>query len=177
MVSANGEYSTEITVWARSETVSDAAQSTIQIQLRKIATESDDSAESSFDVTGALTWAGFIAVMLIGIVALVRILKNTGEEEDDYGGWGDDGYQDSLSVTYGSVKSAPTIPTSPPASMPSPPTPVAASNPVVAPTPTPESVPQPAPSGPPLPESGLPQGWTMVQWNAYGHQWLEQYGK
>ena len=173
----NETFLTEITVWARSETVSDAAQSTIQIQLRKIATESDDSAESSFDVTGALTWAGFIAVMIIGIVALVRILKNTGEEEDDYGGWGDDGYQDSLSVTYGSVKSAPTIPSSPPASMPSQPTPVAAPNPVVAPTPTPEPVPQPAPSGPPLPESGLPQGWTMDQWNAYGHQWLEQFGK
>ena len=99
----NETFLTEITLWARSETVSDASQSTIQIQLRKVATESDDSAESSFDVTGALTWAGFIAVMIIGIIALVRILKNTGEEEDEYGGWGDDGYQDSLSATYGAV--------------------------------------------------------------------------
>ena len=167
----NETFLTEITLWARSETVSDAAQSTIQIQLRKVATESDDSTESSFDVTGALTWAGFIAVMIIGIIALVRILKNTGEEEDDYGGWGDDGYQDSLSATYGAVKSAPTIPSVPPTSMPPAPTPVAAPNPTPAPVET------TSPAGPPLPESGLPQGWSMDQWNAYGHQWLEQYGK
>jgi hypothetical protein len=27
--------------------------------------------------------------------------------------------------------------------------------------------------GPPLPESGLPEGWTMEQWEHYGHQWLD----
>lgn len=169
----NETFMTEITLWARSETVSDAAQSTIQIQLRKVSVESDDSAESSFDVTGALTWVAFIVVMLVGIVVLVRILKNTGEEEDDYSGWGDDGYQDSISATYGAVKSAPTIPTSsPPAvSVPSGAPPVAPA-PAVTPTPV-----QPqTPAGPPLPASGLPQGWSMDQWNAYGNQWLEQNG-
>ncbi len=28
--------------------------------------------------------------------------------------------------------------------------------------------------GPPLPPTGLPAGWTMEQWNAYGHIWLEK---
>ena len=28
-------------------------------------------------------------------------------------------------------------------------------------------------SGPPIPESGLPEGWTMEQWGHYGQQWLE----
>jgi len=32
---------------------------------------------------------------------------------------------------------------------------------------------QPVPSGPPLPPTGLPEGWTMEQWAAYGHQYLE----
>jgi hypothetical protein len=27
---------------------------------------------------------------------------------------------------------------------------------------------------PPLPESGLPEGWTMDQWKFYGEQWLER---
>ena len=27
-------------------------------------------------------------------------------------------------------------------------------------------------TGPPLPAAGLPQGWTMEQWNYYGEQWL-----
>ena len=29
-------------------------------------------------------------------------------------------------------------------------------------------------AGPPLPESGLPDGWTMEQWQYYGYQWLEK---
>ena len=29
-------------------------------------------------------------------------------------------------------------------------------------------------NGPPLPPTGLPTGWTMEQWNAYGHMWLEK---
>ena len=29
---------------------------------------------------------------------------------------------------------------------------------------------------PPLPEGGLPDGWTMDQWQWYGHEWLEKYG-
>ena len=29
-------------------------------------------------------------------------------------------------------------------------------------------------NGPPLPESGLPEGWTMEQWQHYGEQWLNQ---
>jgi hypothetical protein len=27
--------------------------------------------------------------------------------------------------------------------------------------------------GPPVPESGLPEGWTMEQWQYYGKDWLE----
>ena len=30
-----------------------------------------------------------------------------------------------------------------------------------------------APAGPPLPSTGLPDGWTMEQWNHYGQQWLD----
>ena len=29
---------------------------------------------------------------------------------------------------------------------------------------------------PPLPASGLPEGWTMEQWEHYGQQWLDQQG-
>ena len=35
------------------------------------------------------------------------------------------------------------------------------------PTPTVE------PNAPPIPESGLPEGWTMEQWQYYGQQWLD----
>ena len=45
------------------------------------------------------------------------------------------------------------------------------------------SLPMPAPTaappaaGPPLPPSGLPAGWTMEQWQHYGHQWLQRQGQ
>jgi hypothetical protein len=26
----------------------------------------------------------------------------------------------------------------------------------------------------PLPPTGLPPGWSVEQWNAYGHMWLEK---
>jgi hypothetical protein len=29
-------------------------------------------------------------------------------------------------------------------------------------------------STPPLPETGLPQGWTMDQWRSYGQQYLDK---
>jgi len=29
-------------------------------------------------------------------------------------------------------------------------------------------------SAPPLPSDGLPPGWTVEQWQHYGHQWLAQ---
>ena len=53
--------------------------------------------------------------------------------------------------------------------------------PVPMPTPLPAPVPAPAPvtaaAGPPLPPSGLPDGWTMEQWQHYGHQWLQRNGQ
>ena len=52
--------------------------------------------------------------------------------------------------------------------------------------PVPTPVPQPAPAaipapaapqqGPPLPPGGLPAGWTMEQWQHYGHEWLNRQG-
>ena len=42
-----------------------------------------------------------------------------------------------------------------------------------APEATPASIIPQMPSSPPLPESGLPEGWTIEQWNYYGAQWLE----
>ena len=37
----------------------------------------------------------------------------------------------------------------------------------------PEPQPAPAPTmGPPLPATGLPEGWTMEQWQYYGEQYL-----
>jgi hypothetical protein len=189
-------FDSEITLWARSDTVSDAAQSEIQVQLRKIIIETNDDQGSSFDLTGAAMWFGFVLVMVAGIVIAIRILKNVEDEDDEYANWGQEGYQDSITATYQSVISAPTVPSGPPATVPSsmppqsaPPASVPSSMPPQSapPASVPSSMPPqsapPAqsatsapsqPSGPPLPATGLPAGWTMEQWGAYGAQWLEQ---
>jgi hypothetical protein len=31
-------------------------------------------------------------------------------------------------------------------------------------------------SAPPVPETGLPEGWTMEQWEWYGHEWIAKNG-
>ena len=172
----NPTFDSEIILWARSDTVSDAAQSPIQVQLRKIIIETNDDADAGFDFAGAATWLGFIVIILGGIIVTVRILRSVEDDDDEYANWGQEGYQDSLTATYQSVISAPTVPSGPPASVPAsmPPQatqPTIPSNPVVDSTPLIEA---PAHTGPPLPESGLPEGWTMEQWNAYGEMWLSQ---
>ena len=41
----------------------------------------------------------------------------------------------------------------------------------------PQATPTPAtPAAPPLPPGGLPAGWTMEQWQHYGHEWLRRHG-
>ena len=45
--------------------------------------------------------------------------------------------------------------------------------------PEPAVAPAPAPApqaGPPVPESGLPEGWTMEQWQHYGEEYLRRQG-
>ena len=182
-------FDSEIILWARSDTVSDAAQSNIQIQLRKIIIETNDDAGSGFDFAGAATWLAFIVVIVGGIVVTIRILRSVEEEEDEYANWGQEGYQDSLTSTYQSVISAPTVPSGPPATVPTSMPPQAPEPPTSMPPPVPDPqapakpVPEIAPeqpttpatpAGPPLPATGLPEGWTMEQWNAYGEMWLSQ---
>ena len=181
MTLENPIFDSEIILWARSDTVSDAAQSNIQVQLRKIIVDTGEDTSGGFDFVGAATWLGFIVVIVGGIVITVRILRSVEEEEDEYANWGQDGYQDSLTSTYQSVISAPTVPSGPPASVPASMPPQMPAEPVTAPAAAPAPVqevvqPTEAPfqNGPPLPETGLPAGWTMDQWNAYGEMWLSQ---
>ena len=31
--------------------------------------------------------------------------------------------------------------------------------------------------GPPIPKEGIPEGWTLEQWNYYGQEWLDSEGE
>ena len=67
----------------------------------------------------------------------------------------------------------------PPAGMPPAPAKTLPQLPLPAPAPAPVQPTAPAPTlaqGPPLPPGGLPAGWTMEQWQHYGHEWLKRQG-
>ena len=122
-------------------------------------------------------WVAFVGIMGIGVFVILNILR-VEEEEDEYGGWGEDGYENSLEATYGAVASAPTVPVAGALPATPPPTtlaPAPAAAPAAAPAPVAPGA-EPASKTPPLPAAGLPEGWTMDQWEVYGQMWLEQNG-
>ena len=83
-----------------------------------------------------------------------------------------------MQSTYGSVASAPTVTSQGVFSAPDPVKEVPSVAPVaaapVAPAPVAEV---PVAQAPPVPAEGLPDGWSMEQWEAYGQMWLEQNGR
>lgn len=92
---------------------------------------------------------------------------------------------DALAKSIPSLPPAPIVPIvpdgRPPSALPAgrPPAVVPDGRPPAIVTPAPQKVvvePQ-VPAGPPLPPSGLPPGWSMEQWQHYGHQWLAQQGQ
>ena len=150
---------TEITLWAVSNSVEDAEGLPIQVNLQKTSSTSEDSAASGedFDWVGIGIWIVGGGVILALLMVLLMVINSTDEEEED---WSEGGYEDNLSATYGSVAAAPTIPT--------------ADTPSLIPNVSPPAPSAPAPqNGPPVPAAGLPEGWNMEQWQHYGQQWLD----
>ncbi|MGA0331986.1 MAG: hypothetical protein ACO3MI_06440 [Candidatus Poseidoniaceae archaeon] len=151
------------TIYASSLTVADSPTAKLTVVLQKqTASNGDGDGASSEDdgelVKNIVLWSGFLIVVCVLGFITFKILT-TIEKEDDMDDW-DDMYQDSLTATYGAVAAAPTVPMSAP---PSP-------EPVAMPESTP---PAPVSTGPPLPPGGLPDGWTMEQWEHYGQQYLD----
>ncbi len=148
-----------ITVWAISNTVEDAASLELSVTLKR----SDGDAEAAAAAEDSVDWVG-IGIWIVGgltivalLVVLLMVLNSEEEEEDKH--WAEDGYEDNLTATYGAVAAAPnvgsmemTVPDSSPPTSPAP---------------------EPVQTGPPVPAAGLPEGWTMEQWNHYGQQWLD----
>ena len=118
-----------LTVWARSETVSDAANQKVEVTLIRDGQPALTPLPTKVLVCNStsLQCGRFILVLVGGVVVLLSIL-NTEEEDDEYANWGEDGYEDSLSATYGAVSGRPYLPRCPrrTALLPAPPAPVAA---------------------------------------------------
>ena len=154
---------TQVTIWAISNTVEDAASLELPVTLKKSSGNDDTAASddgSSADWVGIGIWVVGSA-LIISLIGALLIVLNGGEEEEEED-WSEDGYEDNLSATYGAVAAAPTIG----AMDYHKPVPEIDSTPEIAP-------PVEVPAGPPVPAAGLPEGWTMEQWGHYGQQWLD----
>jgi hypothetical protein len=154
------------TVYATSLTVADSPTAKLTVVLQKQSADSGDGDDASSEDDGQLVrnivlWSGFLIV--VGVLGFITFkIITTIDKEDELDDWDDMMYQDSLTATYGAVAAAPTVPMSAP---PSP-------EPTAVPDAAPPDMPAPA-TGPPLPPEGLPDGWTMDQWEHYGQQYLD----
>ena len=154
------------TVYATSLTVADSPTAKLTVVLQKQSADSGDGDDASSEDDGQLVrnivlWSGFLIV--VGVLGFITFkILTTIDKEDELDDWDDMMYQDSLTATYGAVAAAPTVPMSAP---PSP-------EPTAVPDAAPPDMPAPA-TGPPLPPEGLPDGWTMDQWEHYGQQYLD----
>ena len=154
------------TVYATSLTVADSPTAKLTVVLQKQSADNGDGDDASSEGDGRLVrnivlWSGFLIV--VGVLGFITFkILTTIDKEDELDDWDDMMYQDSLTATYGAVDAAPTVPMSAP---PSPET-------TAVPDAAPPAAPAPA-TGPPLPPEGLPDGWTMDQWEHYGQQYLD----
>ena len=180
------QVTVNLTVWARSETVSDAAQQVIQVTLIKASsTETGETSEEEGFFQSS-TFQSVIYILLsivilgVGVMVILKILNKT---EDDYIDEWAEGYEDSVQATYSQVAAAPTFdeggfketPAIPAQQSPAPEASAQSAQPEAAPA-APAQQPEQT-TAPPVPAEGLPAGWSMEQWNAYGQMWLEQNGR
>ena len=92
---AEDSLTVNLTVWARSETVSDPANQQLEVTLLRIDTEAQavDGAGSGLPIEEIALWVVFMLVLVGGAVVVVMILRSGEEDDDDYAKWGEDGYE------------------------------------------------------------------------------------
>lgn len=100
---------------------------------------------------------GLLAIVIVGLVVFLLFTRQSAQSTVDLGMF----EQSSFAAAPSHMPSAAPSVTQP--------EPAATPSPAVA---MPSMDAQPANTGPPIPATGLPQGWTMEQWNYYGEQWL-----
>ena len=114
--------------------------------------------ESITSTVGTTTAAiiGLLGVIIIGLVIFLLFTRQGAAATEDYSMFDQS--------QYASAKTTAPLPTTQPVA----PVQASPSPAAVAPMETPQAV----NTGPPIPATGLPEGWTMEQWNYYGEQWL-----
>ncbi len=151
----------------------DGESSITSIDIQVKAKPAEGFLESVSDAVGGVGTLviGILAVVVIGLAAFLLFTRNSGSKPEKYGDYG-------LTTTSISQFSEPINTPSADAGFglyqadASQPESSATYNPAAQPIePIIDSAPI-ANAGPPLPAAGLPEGWTMEQWQYYGEQYL-----
>ena len=149
--------------WVFTLTVTDDDGESTQAEITVLVAEAppDGLLESITSSIGSTTTAviGLLGIIIVGLVVFLLFTRQRGGAAEDFG-----------MFEQSQFAAAPKAMAPLPASQPE--TPVQAAQTAVAPVAAPMETAQPVNTGPPLPATGLPQGWTMEQWNYYGEQWL-----
>jgi hypothetical protein len=124
-------------------------------------------ADASRHVKSLLPMIMLILVVLVGGTATAVILRRRGKE-------GAIPHLTAPEMTPPPVL-APAPPADPPGLIPEPPGLIPEPPGLDPEPPVPE--PEAEEVGPPIPEEGIPEGWTLEQWNYYGQEWLDSEGE
>ena len=149
--------------WTFTLTVTDDDGESTQAEIIVLVAEApaEGIIQSITETLGSTTTAiiGLLAIIIVGLVVFLLFTRQGGSTSEDFGMF------EQSQFTTATKTMAPL-----PASQPE--TPAQAAQPAAAAVAAPMETAQPVNTGPPLPATGLPEGWTMEQWNYYGEQWL-----
>tara|TARA_B100000003_G_scaffold20651_1_gene16640 strand:+ start:454 stop:4059 length:3606 start_codon:yes stop_codon:yes gene_type:complete len=149
--------------WTFTLTVTDDDGESTQAEIIVLVAEApaEGIIQSITETLGSTTTAiiGLLAIIIVGLVVFLLFTRQGASTAEDFGMF------EQSQFTAETKTMAPL-----PASQPE--TPAQAAQPAAAAVAAPMETAQPVNTGPPLPATGLPQGWTMEQWNYYGEQWL-----
>jgi len=149
--------------WTFTLTVTDDDGESTQAEIIVLVAEApaEGIIQSITNSLGTTTTAiiGLLAIIIIGLVVFLLFTRQGASTSEDFGLF-------EQSQFTAAPKTMATLPASQPE------TPAQAAQPVAATVAAPMEAAQPVNTGPPLPATGLPEGWTMEQWNYYGEQWL-----
>ena len=162
-------YMVNLTIWVESDL--DVAPLILRVDLVRESLNQESSEETSGDLAGVII-NGLSILVLVGILGglLFVLWREFSKEEEEVSYNYDSGITSNVGEDGRSVPSANTLLGADESYQPS----------KIVPELPPESIiieaqaPLNNSNGPPLPESGLPEGWTMEQWQHYGEQWLNQ---
>ena len=155
--------------WTVVLTVTDDDGESISRELTIVVAElpADGLIESITSAVGTTTAVviGLLGIIIVGLVIFLLFTRQGSSQAEDFG-----------MFEQSQFASAPKPVEAIPAAQPAQPEPMAAqpaSQPVASePYAAPMELETAVSAGPPVPASGLPDGWTMEQWNYYGEQWL-----